>query len=499
MENAVYSQEVMSQVPWMMENEARAQKWSILTGYQSAVKPGQVQEEHGVHARLGLEMMLENHVAWLSSHQGLSHMGKRLLRMKPEDIQEAIDTANVEPFVTFSMPIIRRLYPALYAQSLVTVWPTPIPEAKIFYLNFQYGNTKVPTTANDRIDLLANIDRAYAGWGHNFNEFAGDGSTTAFTLASGSVKTTSTAGAYSSAAARVWVDGVEQTHTTDFTVDNAGAGGLGRIVFSVAPANGTVIVARYSTYEEGDTPRDIDMDMTSDSIKASDMALRTGWSVQSEQDMLAYHGLSVEGELTGALSLELLGEVDLNILHMLLHWTSMSGSGNVNWDSSGYLPGDQSTLERRAYDATLGDAIDQADDLIWAGTKGRARSSFMVCGTAAAQRLRKINSFKAFTGGDGSGVLANNTASLERRAAIGTLDGSKTVFKDPRFPTNKILLGYKGTTPFHMGAVWAPYRLFFFTPRLPDPNANFQFKKGVLSRAAQKVITPEMYATVTIT
>jgi hypothetical protein len=218
------------------------------------------------------------------------------------------------------------------------------------------------------------------------------------------------------------------------------------------------------------------------------------------QDFMSYHDLSVETELTAAIGGELDREIDWNLLMMILHHASCYGAGNVNWATGGYLAGDTDSTSRRSYEATLGDAIVQADNLIWKATKGRARSSYLICGPGGAQRLRLINSFRAFTGGaEGSGVGVSNMGQIERRIPIGTVDGSKTVYMDPRWPDAKILLGYKSDNPLHMSAVFAPYNLLTWTPVMPDPAATFQYKKGVLSRAAKKVINAFCFATVTLT
>ena len=173
-----------SRVPWMQHNPDRAAKWAILTGFESQSKPGKIEEQHGVYCRIGMEMMLEHTVLWMSTHPDFKHIGKRMLRMMPEDLQEAIDSTSIEPFVTSALPIIRRLYPALFARSLVTIYPITQPKAKVFHLDFNYGTTKAPTASGDRNDLLANFDKNYGGWGHSYQNAEGDGATVIFDLES---------------------------------------------------------------------------------------------------------------------------------------------------------------------------------------------------------------------------------------------------------------------------------------------------------------------------
>jgi hypothetical protein len=492
----------MPDIPWMIDNEARARKWALLTGYKDSKHPGPIHEQHGVFARIGVEMMLENQVALMTQMPALSHVGTRLPSMPVPQLLEAIDTSAVAPFVKASLPLITRLYVPLYAQSLCTVWPTPLPTAKIFWLNFNYGSSKFPASPGLRLDPLANHDRNFAGWGESPESFVGDGATTTFTVETAQIKTAAAQGPYGYSSPRAFVDGVEKTLGTDFTCDNGGANSRGRFIFGVAPALGTQIEVRYSTYQEGDTPRDIDMNMETDDLRVTDMVLRSGWTEQIRQDFAAWHGLNVEDQLTAAISGELYREIDWQLIQMMLTSAARQGAGNVNWSSTGYLPGDVDSTTRRSYEATLGDRISEASDLIWAATKGNARATWMICGTQTAQRLRKINSFRAFTGSESPGpnnTAADNMATLERRIPIGTVDGSRVVYMDPRFPSNKILMGYKSDNPMHMCAVYAPYNMLVWTPALPDPSANFKVKKGVLSRAAKRVVNPFALATLTIT
>ena len=44
--------------------------------------------------------------------------------------------------------------------------------------------------------------------------------------------------------------------------------------------------------------------------------------------------------------------------------------------------------------------------------------------------------------------------------AIGTLSNRFTVYKDPYFPRNKILVGYKGGSYLETGYVYAPFDIF---------------------------------------
>jgi hypothetical protein len=73
------------------------------------------------------------------------------------------------------------------------------------------------------------------------------------------------------------------------------------------------------------------------------------------------------------------------------------------------------------------------------------------------------------------------------------------VYCDPWFPyTNKMLLGYKGTSWMEAGYVYSPYIPLYTTPVWTVP-ATFKTTRGIMSRYAKKAVVPELYSTVTIT
>ena len=75
---------------------------------------------------------------------------------------------------------------------------------------------------------------------------------------------------------------------------------------------------------------------------------------------------------------------------------------------------------------------------------------------------------------------------------IGTLTQRYTVYKDPYFPTDAILMGYKGAGFLDAGFVYAPYVPLVVTPTIFEPN-DFTPRKGVMHRAATQMVRPEYY------
>ena len=79
---------------------------------------------------------------------------------------------------------------------------------------------------------------------------------------------------------------------------------------------------------------------------------------------------------------------------------------------------------------------------------------------------------------------------------IGTLSNRFTVYKDPYFPRNKILVGFKGGSYLETGYVYAPYVPLIVTPTIFAPE-DFTPRKGVMTRYGKKMVRSDFYGTVT--
>jgi hypothetical protein len=78
---------------------------------------------------------------------------------------------------------------------------------------------------------------------------------------------------------------------------------------------------------------------------------------------------------------------------------------------------------------------------------------------------------------------------------IGSLANRFTVYKDPYFPRNQILLGYKGGSFLETGFVYAPYVPLIVTPTIFAPD-DFTPRKGVMTRYAKKMVRSDFYGKV---
>jgi len=462
------------------DNPERTKRWEWLVGSPEKLKADFLESAQGAYKsipdvslmtlRIGTEILLENTMQAIANELG----DAKLMQLDPQKFYEEIDTSSIVPFTRFALPMVRRVTPRLFAKGLFGFQPMPMPDGKIFYFDTFYGTQKYPTNVGDRVDLVNKMNKSYGG-ARMFERFTG----------AGGVNQTFNLANYGAKNVRVFVNGVQLTSGVVHTA-GANSGTFDTVVVTPAPALNATVDVVYENVAEGDVARDINIGMSSKNITAESIKLRAGMTVETMQDFSAYHGINSDVELTNAMANEVDREIDLNLLHRCLF---NAAGGNVNWDAAGYLAGDDNTFYRKEYRKTLYEAIVMANNLVY--SKRFVNTTWIVGGVGAVERLEKLEEFKM------TPDTTPDDAGIGRRFE-GTLAGKWRVYKDARFSDTTLLLGYSGMTPFHTGAVYAPYIPAYWTDLLPDPNINFKVRKGVMSRYGFEVVIPECYATVTI-
>jgi hypothetical protein len=252
---------------------------------------------------------------------------------------------------------------------------------------------------------------------------------------------------------------------------------------------------------------EIDIKIESISVTAVTRKLRARWSPELAQDLNAYHSLDAEVELTQILSEQIALELDREILNDLLtqangaayYWSRAPGKF-VNKETGAEVsrtdslrPGPAFTGTVREWYETLSETIIDVANTIHRKTL-RGSANFIVVGPDVATILESSVLYKPVYSLDGDGqVGAPMTIGAEK---VGNLSNRFTVYKDPYFPRNKILVGYKGGSYLETGYVYAPYVPLIVTPTIFAPE-DFTPRKGVMTRYGKKMVRSDFYGTVT--
>ena len=285
------------------------------------------------------------------------------------------------------------------------------------------------------------------------------------------------------------------------SVDSSGVGGAG----------GTLVIPSFESNFSAAGPSpvipEIDIKIESIAVTATTRKLRARWSPELAQDLNAYHSLDAEVELTQILSEQIALEIDREILNDLLteakganfYWSRAPGkfvnkrSGAAQTLASSLSTGPAFTgTVREWYETLVETIIDVANEIHRKTLRGSA--NFIVCSPEVSTIFEASILYKPSIKLDGQGQVSA-PFSLGA-AAIGSLSNRFTVYKDPYFPRNKILVGYKGGSYLETGYVYAPYVPLIVTPTIFAPE-DFTPRKGVMTRYGKKMVRADFYGTVT--
>lgn len=282
------------------------------------------------------------------------------------------------------------------------------------------------------------------------------------------------------------------------------------VSFADGQAEGAPAFEYLQNHTGGVNPSDIpeiDIKIESIPVTAQTRKLRARWSPELAQDLNAYHSMDAEVELTQILSEQIALEIDREILSDLLNgaqganffWSRSPGkfvnkrTGAAIARTSTLQPGPAFTGTVREWYETLTETvIDVANEIHRKTLRGSA--NFIVVSPDVATVLEASVLYRPSYSIDGDGqVGAPFTMGAEK---MGTLSNRFTVYKDPYFPRNKILVGYKGGSYLETGFVYAPYVPLIVTPTIFQPD-DFTPRKGVMTRYGKKMVRADFYGTVT--
>ncbi len=154
-------------------------------------------------------------------------------------------------------------------------------------------------------------------------------------------------------------------------------------------------------------------------------------------DLRRSYGGDIDTLLSSQIAAEIAHEIDAEICDALL---TQAGAG-AEW-SFDKTPRTAIALTDH-YDALYNKLV-EASNTIFQATR-RASGNFLIVGTGAASVVETMRGFRA-----------ESVSSPVGPHRIGTV-GAFTVYKNPYYPQNKILMGYRGGSYFEAGYFYCPY------------------------------------------
>jgi len=249
---------------------------------------------------------------------------------------------------------------------------------------------------------------------------------------------------------------------------------------------------------------EVNVQLRQEALVAKTRKLKVIWTPEFAQDLNAYHSIDAEAELTSMLSEYISMEIDLEILEMItdaaLHeekWQAelgkvapASAGAGVGITSAGLNDiSSAGAYTQQSWFATLGTKMQKISNKIHSSTM-RGGANFVVCSPDVATVIESIPGYSANTTGTESSFAMGVSA-------VGSMNNRFTVYKNPYWQDNVLVMGFRGSQFLETGAVYAPYIPLIMTPLVYDPK-NFTPRKGVMTRYAKKVVRPEFYGKIMI-
>ena len=218
--------------------------------------------------------------------------------------------------------------------------------------------------------------------------------------------------------------------------------------------------------------------------------MKTAWTVELAQDLMAYHAIDAEAELTQLLAEEVAAEKDRLIVRELIN---LAGHFEVwNADFAGAIdPNPANTVFRgteATYNQTLVLAMNRVNGKIQKSTR-RGGANWVLISAEGATKLVNLDTFKPTDVSDEGTKFA---AGVEK---IGTVQQKYTVYVDPFLPAEICLIGRKGTSFFDTGYVYCPYIEYMLSPVVLEPQ-EFNPRRQIASRFGTQMLNNKFYGVV---
>lgn len=444
--------------------------------------------------RLNTQLVLENSYRYMVQ-EGSINRGWLESNVLSEDVLEEAPQMRgavgdyVIPKVMF--PIIRRVMPELIANKLVSVQPIQQPTGVIYYINYDYSNTKGTINAGD--EFSGNPQQttpAFATWYSSekigpFVATAKSGDAVEFGAQKGITDFLGTdASQYKIKRFEVYNRTTGKAIATVYGSKNdnvefdPATGAITVTVPAAAFADGDNEFEAFLVYDQEGTSKVPEMEFHIDhmNVETTERKLKVRWTKEAEQDMMAYHKIDVEQELVKVAAVQTNYEIDREVMRFIDDHIITDLSQVHNWTDDAATTGNN----------TQGNYLDRhrclAQKMYAACTKVATFNHLGPCDWAVvspkvAAVLQMLPDWKA-------GEIASGKSTFYNAGTLG--NGSLAIYVDPNrcgAQEDEITLGYKSKdSTYGAGVVYSPYANWM-SGTVVNPD-NFNNVRGFFNRYA---------------
>lgn len=447
--------------------------------------------------RMNTELVLENSYKYMVSQNTLPRNWLENNVLSEDVIEEAPQLSGavgdyVIPKVMF--PIIRRVMPELIANKLISVQPIQQPTGVIYYITYDYSNTKGTINAKD--EFSANPQQttpAFATW-YSSEKIGPFTATVANTGADQTIDFGAQAGItdfLGTDATQYEIKRFEvYNNTTGKAIATVYGGSSDNVTFdpltgqiqvnvpAAAFASGDNKFTAFLVYNQEGSKNIPEMEFHIDhmNVETTERKLKVRWTKEAEQDMMAYHKINVEQELVKVAAVQTNYEIDREVMRFIDDHIIADLSYTHNWTDDAATSGNN----------TQGNYLDRhrclAQRLYAASTKVATFNHLAPCdwGVSSpkiAAVLQMLPDWKA-------GEIASGKSTFYNAGTLG--NGTLSIYVDPNrtgAQEDEITLGYKSKdSTYGAGVVYSPYANWM-SGTVVNPD-NFNNVRGFFNRYA---------------
>ena len=450
-------------------------------------------------------------------------MENQFLDMRRQLAEDTLST-NAGVYTKYIFPVLRRVFPNLIANEIVSVQPMTAPVGAVFFFEYKHGRSKGQTVAGS--NLIQNFDDQYSSERINDERLAGITGAQEWSAVGGPgsvilqynpVRPLDATAGYSVTVEEYnpTTDTVVQSHADDGAgsfvaggatsgVINYATGQINNFQFGVATTNGNIVRATYWYDMEGNRNiPDVYIDIEFETIRAQTRKLKARWSSEAADDLRAFHGIDAETELVSGISQEVALEIDRDILDQL--FTASGGivrtfdftvpAGITELDHIRSVMTRMSAVSFEIHKQTLRapanwyvTSPDISAKLVQLQTHGDLRPAWISAGGSVQGPFDGVMMPPSY------GPMTSHQGILK----MGPLSNKWMGYQDPFFRWNQMMLGLRGRSYLDAGFVFSPYVPLQMTPTFLDPEDQ-SYRKGMRTRYATKRLRDEWFGRVTVT
>lgn len=401
-------------------------------------------------------------------------------------MNEATQPGDVGYFKKYAINLLSAAIPNLIAPDIVSMQPMLSRVGEMRFLKVLYGSNKGTIKAGDTMfsmfhggngETSYSSDEVDAEYVNFTPDAGGTGGTISGSLAwlpvvPGSAKLVVGTKEYTDNGAGKILDGANEVGTIDY---NSGAFS---ITLATAPDESDDIYFNYR-YNNMDVPvqaPEVTLKIEVAPIIAKSRKLKTIYAFDAAFDMSKDYGMQINNELVTYTASQIKHEIDGEIMGDLLRIASAAA---VTWDAT-----PREAISLRDHNESFYNKIVEAGNNIFDATK-LANGSYIIVGMDAANVVETLPRFRP------SGIIKPVGPHL-----AGYL-GSMPVYKNPFYPADTFLVGWKGDGMFEAGYLYCPYMPIMSTQLIMD--ANFEGQRGFATSYGKKPVNSKMYCKGTIT